>query len=1209
MFTSCKDYDDDIKNLQTQIDKAALKADLDALSARLATVENTANAAKSTAETALAKANTNATEIAAVKKTAEDAAAAAADALTKVARAQSTAEAAQAAADKAQAAADAAKAVADAAATKTYADEIKAIADAAQAAANAAQATADKKADKTYADEIKAVADAAKALAEKAATKDELAAAKTELTNLANAAQATADAAKALAEAAATKTELNDAKTELKNYADAVKEQALVEAAAAAKAYTDEKTGEINRALENYATNAALETLSGKLDEEVSKLNETLAGLTEADFREVKVIVDNFTDILDEIFTMVTSVELIATYTGNSSILSDGHTYPMGSFVDGDFQNQIMNFIFGKQATDEKFGDKEDLYKDADEIKEYSTENDINNKTALLIRVNPTNAQFTKDQVKFFDSMGNSLDEIVEVGDPTPYEGLLTRITRGAAEKQATGLWVVPVKVKENTAKDDFNGVTIANYAEKEKKGDKFNPEYKLYAIAINNNSMENAADRFVASTYDLAAEFTDFVPTTSLYYDIDENSVGKYHNRWYNAPRDGVTGYIQSYDQYAAYTTKNPEQRWMRQGDKGWKKEMVIPTGKAQDNTFNDSEDYRFSKPYYVAEVGQTMTLELPDRLKSKIEWWYVAFDYELNAVESAPSEWEAWKSYEANIEGLHKMTAGVDKIELTVNAEEAKGDVIGFRVFAVNYDGTLADPDGKAFYVKCGEIPTVTVQANGEFTAKQQSAGVTTGINSGIAKIEYPKDDEGKEIRFESLPLDKNSGTQTLYQENDPTKPNYAKIRSNYILIGWELLKDKDTRATDWKDINYIKITVDGNYLSNILDGATLDLGTLVSRTITDANNRQKYEVTATATKIMPTETKDVTWKSGYEYAENIYVIPEKNSLLNPSWDKSAKLFRWNGGSNLRSASTRADVALWVGDAAKTGSRQIKDYIASGLINSSDYQHKFVFAGLPTTLSKDNAPKAYEYVTTPDAYATAVRAGNTVIDVLPDAIGNSYDYTMYYVYKNISATNEIKNGQIIWSDDRDYPVEVWTKKTNFKDALDLLTYKYENPYTDKDGKAQKSSQLYLPWSAVSGYRSSRLLQKISVNSDGSSNYQYVSGDLVNYLVATMSDGNKVLADNAGLTYSTFVRPRYIFDNPATANVEENDIDIKISGNIATYIELVDNSTTGNLRVRRIASSAEPYEHKDGKITLTGYDVFGKPHSWEISVTLLFNE
>ena len=153
VFVSCKDYDDDIKNLQSQIDKAALKADLDALSTKLAGVESTANAAKTTAENALAKANANATEIAAVKATAEKAAADAADALKKVATAQSTAEAAQAAADgaktlaeNAQKAADAAQATANAAATKKdLEDAVKKVEDAAKAAAlETAKASAEK---------------------------------------------------------------------------------------------------------------------------------------------------------------------------------------------------------------------------------------------------------------------------------------------------------------------------------------------------------------------------------------------------------------------------------------------------------------------------------------------------------------------------------------------------------------------------------------------------------------------------------------------------------------------------------------------------------------------------------------------------------------------------------------------------------------------------------------------------------------------------------------------------------------------------------------------------------------------------------------------------------------------------------------------------------------------------------------------------------
>ena len=37
--------------------------------------------------------------------------------------------------------------------------------------------------------------------------------------------------------------------------------------------------------------------------------------------------------------------------------------------------------------------------------------------------------------------------------------------------------------------------------------------------------------------------------------------------------------------------------------------------------------------------------------------------------------------------------------------NMNNVKGDVIGFRVYAVNYDGTLTDPDGRAFYLAVGD------------------------------------------------------------------------------------------------------------------------------------------------------------------------------------------------------------------------------------------------------------------------------------------------------------------------------------------------------------------------------------------------------------------------------------------------------------------------------------------------------------------------
>ena len=360
VFVSCKDYDDDIKNLQSQIDKAALKADLDALSTKLA---------------ALAKANANATEIAAVKATAEKAAKDAAEGLAAVAKAQNTADAAQAAAAAAQKTADNAAAAA-AAAQKT--------ADNAVAAAAAAQKTADA-----------------------AATKKELEDAVAKLQK----------AVDDLAAVAATKKELADAKTELQAYAkaqaDAAQEVALAaakaaaDAAAAAQKTADDATAAAGKAqstadqnaetIKTLATQTALETLSTELKGEIEGLKTTLAGITGVEeMAELVEIIGNFDTIVEKIFSAVTSVELIATYSGTPDDADEAIQFPLGALINSVDGWGKLDFVFGKQKWTDKFGDKEDRFEDADQIIEYTEGKDIRAKQALLVRVNPVNATFTK---------------------------------------------------------------------------------------------------------------------------------------------------------------------------------------------------------------------------------------------------------------------------------------------------------------------------------------------------------------------------------------------------------------------------------------------------------------------------------------------------------------------------------------------------------------------------------------------------------------------------------------------------------------------------------------------------------------------------------------------------------------------------------------------------------------------------------------------
>jgi hypothetical protein len=85
-----------------------------------------------------------------------------------------------------------------------------------------------------------------------------------------------------------------------------------------------------------------------------------------------------------------------------------------------------------------------------------------------------------------------------------------------------------------------------------------------------------------------------------------------------------------------------------------------------------------------------------------------------------------------------LFKGTKGTISIK---DARSAKGDVIGFRVYAVNLDGTLYDPDGRAFYVKVGD-PQEDQVLNFEVTAFKQK-GDSAIQNKDIT---YTKDDDTK-------------------------------------------------------------------------------------------------------------------------------------------------------------------------------------------------------------------------------------------------------------------------------------------------------------------------------------------------------------------------------------------------------------------------------------------------------------------------------
>ena len=868
VFVSCKDYDDDIKNLQSQIDKAALKADLDALSTKLAGVESTANAAKTTAENALAKANANATEIAAVKATAEKAAKDAAEGLVAVAKAQNTADAAAAAA---------------AAAQKTADDAV--------AAAAAAQKTADE----------------AKALGEAAATKVELAAAKKELDDAIDKLQ---KAVENLDAVKATKVELADAKTELKAYTDAAKEAALAaaklaaDAAAAAQSTADgavaaagknaEAITGINKTIETLATQTALETLSTELNKEITGLKTTLAGITGVEeMAELVEIIGNFDTVVETLFSAITSIELVESYT--NSLNSEWRQIGQDQWYNDTYLNltTYLDFYHGFITEDSKFGDNE-AYTAADQQIEYKKGADIKDEASFLVRVSPANADLAAADIKLINTKGEDLEGIVELAGVERYNELIT--TRGVTN---TGLWKVTYKPVDGITEEAFNkAVWTIN------KNTQALQNQILFAIAANNTA-EASADRYAVSSYDIALWYGEYQPATAFRFTVNDTRIANIRNRWNNNLQ------IQA-EQQNQTSTNNPELAWNPVVenipatapdalDEDNEKCNVVK----DNNTWYQISGYNYrekrrSEHFIYADVNEEFVIDdiygntMNAYRGQQIDYYYVVFD-KGNAIESAPSEWNAWNSY--TVEGLGVMTKATESLTMKITSPSAHGDVVGFRVYAVNRDGTLADPDGRAFYVFVGKP--------GEENKAASANIIATKAQPDSEEMDVTGWFKGNTYYYFSARDEDDVNNQTWYNSANNTE----LFGMNHAILKFYKKGEKDPYYTidvngtsawangaDIKDAVKVVFTPKAT-IAGMLNDATYTIYIRQDETHIDDTQTLPY-ATLSITKVMPTTAKTLEfrpkqegdWNEGKWVSKDgtgkfmAYMIPNENQWITP-------------------------------------------------------------------------------------------------------------------------------------------------------------------------------------------------------------------------------------------------------------------------------------------------------------------------------------
>lgn len=688
----------------------------------------------------------------------------------------------------------------DKAALKSDVEALKTQLATAQATADAAQKKAE-----ANATDIAAVKDAAKTAGETAAKAVEAAA---KAQSSADDAATVAKNAKELADAASKAAAANADAVEAikKDLADA---QAAIAKCATAdelnKAITDakadiEKTyatkADLNKTNEAVAKLQAESATAAALKDAVTKLEGEIAAAQPEGYKKLVETVASYKASINELYSALTGVELFATYTGS------------GLNVNG-AKPTSLEMLHGIVGEDSKFGDNE-AYKASDPIVAFVKGSEIAQNQGVIVKVNPVNVDLTKATVKLINSKGEVLD-YVEAGTPEKYDYLITR----AGNNVGGGLWKIPFKVK-GADEEAFKKATQAEV----------NGQTKdiLYAVAINNT--DSAAERYVSSTYDVAPTYKKFAPLATLDYKVNDKDVADIHNRWYN-----------SWNGYTAMTEDAIKFGDSDLAELTWK-DGKPATAATDKNTVKDQSDARWGYSPLHVEVNQAFNIKLEN---TEAKYYYVTLDKDF-AIESAPSEWNAWSSY--SYEGLFKTTPADSTLSLKITSKAANGDIIGFRVFAVNADGTLLDPDGRAFYVQVGEAAN-TESVTGNDTITTANAAIYSAADL----------EDANKVNVVDMPLTKSFQSSTsnlsgVLNLDDATKGNLLGGESAYYI-----LLDKDKRpAADWKDAKYVRVGVN--------NGGNWKDGTQISGTIKAVKdgNPTSAEVTlntlvVTVKKVLPT------------------------------------------------------------------------------------------------------------------------------------------------------------------------------------------------------------------------------------------------------------------------------------------------------------------------------------------------------------------
>ena len=541
----------------------------------------------------------------------------------------------------------------------------------------------------------------------------------------------------------------------------------------------------IDAAKAESAANASKIAALTKCECDVDAMMKKIQDAVDADMAEYKAeieaLVEEVEALVGKVADFVTSVEFVVSSETNGG--------------------------YDKELTFSTAVEKENVFsKDINNAITFVKNAEVQTPDQFLVRVSPANAVLTEEMISLVNSKGENLDELVEVVEVKKFESLLTKAATN------NGLWVVKTQLKAY-------GDGKAFAAAKAKDGNDI-----LYAAQVN-NSISAAEARYVTSTYDLTLDWEKFEADAVLNYKVDDVKVETLKNR-------------------IADPTDSPELTWT--GDAAVKATSTNVTKNADDRTSG-------SYDYALAVQGKELTISLyetvtvngvaKDIAPKDVRAIYVTLDKEVNAEESAPSEWNAWNGY--TYTGLNTVVEGTST-KITIDSDKAINDVIGFRVYAVNYDGTLVDPDGKAFYALVGKQAQEFTGVATSITPVSEALVATDAVEvdkldeiTGAVKWSWKVAGEGNQPFY--LALADEDGVAVKYdgvndaifmltdgtEGNIPAAMDWSKVKSVYAKPSQDWYKYEDCKA--YTGVLTLKTTT-GHVLANLNVSFTKNIPTTI-------------------------------------------------------------------------------------------------------------------------------------------------------------------------------------------------------------------------------------------------------------------------------------------------------------------------------------------------------------------------------------------